>query len=213
MTRHFPPARNAGSAGAILLLRSHRTGALAARLNPLMPKPLNLIVACAENRVIGRDGKLPFDIPEDKAWFYEKTAGTTVVLGRICFEAWTKVLADGRQPVVITRDRTLASSRVRVAANVPDALAIAQALPGEIMICGGQRIYEETLPIADRILLTLVHAEVPGDTYFPEWRHLTWRETWRKESADPNYRYTFSILERDKHTPPLPAPLSRGDSR
>ena len=64
------------------------------------------------------------------------------------------------------------------------------------MICGGQRIYEETLPIADRILLTLVHAEVPGDTWFPEWRHLTWRETWRKESADATYRYTFSVLER-----------------
>ncbi|MDB6114422.1 MAG: folA, partial [Lacunisphaera sp.] len=67
-----------------------------------MPKPLNLIVACAENRVIGRDGRLPFDIPEDKAWFHAKTAGTVVVLGRICFETWPKVLADGRQPVVIT---------------------------------------------------------------------------------------------------------------
>ena len=161
-----------------------------------MPKPLNLIVACAENRVIGRAGKLPFDIPEDKAWFHEKTAGCVVVLGRICFETWPKVLADGRQPVVITSNASLASDRVRVAATVSEALALAQTLPGEIMICGGQRLYEETLPLADRLLLTLVHAEVPGDTYFPEWRHLPWRETWRKESADANYRYTLSILER-----------------
>ena len=159
-------------------------------------KPITLIVACGENRVIGRDGRLPFDIPEDKAWFHDKTAGQTVVLGRICFETWPKVLADGRQPVVITRDHALASDRVRVAGDVTTALAIAQTLPGEIMICGGQRIYEEILPITDRILLTLVHAEVPGDTWFPEWRHLTWRETWRKESADANYRYTFSELER-----------------
>jgi dihydrofolate reductase len=79
---------------------------------------------------------------------------------------------------------------------VPDALAIAQDLPGEIMICGGQRIYEETLPLADRLLLTLVHAEVPGDTYFPEWRHFRWRETWRREGRDANFRYTFSILEK-----------------
>lgn len=163
-----------------------------------MPKPIQLIVACTENRVIGRARRLPFDIPEDKAWFHEKTAGQTVVLGRVCFETWPKVLADGRQPVVITRDRSLASERVRVAANVTDALALAQTLPGDIMICGGQRIYEETLPIADRILLTLVHTELPGDTYFPEWRHRSWRETWQREGRDANYRYTFSILERNR---------------
>lgn len=161
-----------------------------------MPKPLNLIVASAENRVIGRAGRLPFDIPEDQAWFHEKTAGQVVVLGRICFETWPRILADGRSPVVITRNKSLASDRVRVAGNVPDALALAQTLPGEIMICGGQRIYEETLPLAGRLLLTLVHAEVPGDTWFPEWRHLPWRETWRKESRDAHYRYTFLILDR-----------------
>ena len=166
-----------------------------------MPKPLNLIVACAENRIIGRAGRLPFDILEDKAWFHEKTAGQTVVLGRICFETWPRVLADGRSPVVITRNQAIASARVRVAANVTSALAIAQTLPGEIMICGGQRIYEETLPLADRLLLTLVHTEVPGDTFFPEWRHLTWHETWRRESYDANYRYTFSILEKEPGHP------------
>jgi dihydrofolate reductase len=79
---------------------------------------------------------------------------------------------------------------------VPAALELAQTLPGEIMICGGQRIYEETLPLADRILLTLVHTEVPGDTWFPEWRDRPWRERWRREGQDENYRYTFSILER-----------------
>lgn len=161
-----------------------------------MSKPLTLIVACSENRVIGRNRRLPFHIPEDQKWFHDQTAGQTVVLGRICFETWPKVLADGRQPVVITRDQSLASDRVRVAGDVPAALALAQTLPGEIMICGGQRIYEETLPHADRLLLTLVHAEIAGDTFFPEWRHLTWRETWRKQSQDPNYRYTFLTLER-----------------
>jgi dihydrofolate reductase len=168
-----------------------------------MPKPLTLIVACAENRVIGRAGRLPFDIPEDKKWFHDQTAGRTVVLGRICFQTWPRVLDDGRQPVVITSNRALASECVRVAASVAEALDVAQTMPGEIMICGGQRIYEETLAIADRILLTLVHAEVPGDTWFPEWRHLPWRETWRKESQDANYRYTFSRLER----PATPRPV------
>ncbi len=170
-----------------------------------MPKPLNLIVACAENRVIGRAGRLPFDLREDKAWFHEKTAGCVVVLGRVCFETWPKVLADSRRPIVITSDRSLASSEVRVASSVSDALALAQELPGDIMICGGQRIYEETLPLANRLLLTLVHAEVPGDRYFPEWRRLPWRETWRRESADANHRYTFSILEKQADVGGVPS--------
>ena len=178
-----------------------------------MAKPLNLVVACSENRIIGRAGRLPWRIPEDLKHFHDLTAGNICVLGRMCFETWPKVLDDGRQPVVITtqperahlhatnltraqQDCAPASDRVRVAATVTDALAIAQQLPGEIMICGGQRIYEETLPLADRLYLTLVHAEVPGDTTFPEWRHLNWRETSRRESHDASYRYTFSILER-----------------
>ncbi len=159
-------------------------------------KPLTLIVACAANRVIGRAGRLPFDIPEDKQWFHDQTAGTIVVLGRICYETWPRVRQDGRQPVVISANTALASPGVHILPNVPQALARAQQLSGEIMICGGQRIYEATLPLADRILLTLVHADVPGDTWFPEWRNLEWRESWRKESADSNYRYTFSVLER-----------------
>ncbi len=145
---------------------------------------------------MGRAGRLPFDIPEDKKWFLEKTAGTVVVLGRICYETWTQVRQDGRRPVVITSNRALAADGVQIVPDVPSALAAAQALPGEIMICGGQRIYEETLPLADRILLTLVHAQIPGDVWFPEWRHLHWKETWRRESADAHYRYTFSELHR-----------------
>lgn len=161
-----------------------------------MPKPINLIVACTENRVIGIGRKLPFHIPEDQRWFYERTAGTVCVLGRVCYEIWAGVHKDGRRPVVLSTNPDATQGRAPVAPDVPTALALAQTLPGEIMVCGGQRIYEETLPLADRLLLTLVHAEIGGDVYFPEWRHLPWRETWKKESADANYRYTFSILER-----------------
>ncbi len=173
-----------------------------------MVKSLNLIVACAENRVMGVGRRLPFHVPEDKAWFYEKTADTVCVLGRVCYEIWPRVLLDGRRPVVVTSQPELvradaerrfgvgAAARVHVAASVPEALAIAQSLSGEIMICGGQRIYEETLPLINRLYLTLVHAEVPGDVFMPEWRHLPWREAERRESRDANYRYTFLTLER-----------------
>lgn len=169
-------------------------------MQPTPPlRPLRLIVACAENRVIGRDGRLPWHIPEDQRHFHALTAGHVCVLGRICYETWPDACADGRRPVVITRQRTLAQPGVAVAASLAEALAIAEALPGEIFVCGGERIYAETLALAGtrplRLDLTLVHAEVPGDTVFPEWRHLAWRETARRESADAAFRYTFSTLE------------------
>lgn len=163
-----------------------------------MPKLLHLVVACSENRVIGRDGKLPWRIPEDLKFFHDETAGQTCVLGRVCFETWPRATKEGRRPIVITRDRTLERPGVRVASSLADALDIAETLPGEPRICGGERIYAEALALNRpmRLHLTLVHAQVAGDTYFPEWRHLAWREVARRESADVNFRYTFSTLDR-----------------
>jgi dihydrofolate reductase len=163
-----------------------------------VPKLIHVIVACAENRVIGRNGRLPWHIPEDLAFFEGKTAGQICILGRICFRTWPKATRDGRRAVVVTRDRSLARENVHVTDSLANALQIAEALPGEIYICGGQRIYEEALTLERpmRLHLTLVHAEVPGDTFFPEWRHLSWREVARRESADAKYQYTFLTLER-----------------
>ena len=167
-----------------------------------MSKPLHLIVACTENRVIGRDGRLPWHITEDLAFFHEATAGQIVVLGRISFETWPRVSLDGRKPVVISRSTTLQREGVRVATSFADALDVAEELPGKIMICGGARIYEETLALAEStgraltLHLTLIHAEVAGDTLMPEWRHLAWREIARRESADAHFRYTFFTLQR-----------------
>jgi dihydrofolate reductase len=191
-----------------------------------MPKLLNLIVACAENRVIGRDGKLPWHIPEDAQFLHDRTAGNICVLGRVCYDTWPAVHADGRRPVVLTnhplfhapgyaarsRERMETSLRQSghahadpqiehapiVARTLTEALAAAESLPGEIYICGGQRVYEETLALVRpmRLYLTLVHAVIPGDRFFPEWRHLPWRELSRREGADPNYRCTFLTLDR-----------------
>ena len=161
-----------------------------------MLKPLHLIVACAENRVIGRAGQLPWHIAEDTAHFHRETAGQTVILGRVCYETWPQARADGRQPVVISRNAALAQPGVRVAASLDAAIAIADTLPGKIMICGGERIYAEALASTRplRLSLTLIHAEVAGDTFFPEWRHLPWRELSRRENHDANFRYTFFEL-------------------
>lgn len=166
-----------------------------------MPKPLHVIVACAENRVIGRDGRLPWSIREDFAFLEKQTFGQVVVLGRVCFQSWPGA-KNGRHPIVVMSDPGIAQTGVQVATTLPAALAVADRLPGDTYVCGGQRIYEETLAMAvkpDRVFrlhLTLVHAEVPGDRFFPEWRHLSWRELSRRDSADANYRYTFLELER-----------------
>jgi dihydrofolate reductase len=165
-----------------------------------MPKPLHVIVACAENRVIGREGRQPWRLPEDTAFFHAQTVGQIVVLGRICFETWPAATRDGRRPVVVTHRRELARPGVAVAASLPAALAIAESLSGEIYICGGQRIYEETLALPAsrplRLHLTLIHAEIPGDRFFPDWRQQAWTEVSRRESTDQNFRYTFLTLDR-----------------
>lgn len=173
-----------------------------------MARLLHLIVACAENRVIGRDGRLPWRIPEDLKFFHDETAGQICVLGRVCYDSWPRAGADGRRPVVLTSrplaparggDRQQAENAPVVVRSLGDALTAAESLPGEIYICGGERIYEETLALAGtrplRLHLTLIHADVPGDTRFPEWRHLAWCERSRRESADAHFRYTFFTLD------------------
>ncbi len=163
-----------------------------------MTRPLNLIVACAENRVIGRNGQLPWRIPEDWRFFKKQTAGTTVILGRISFQSWKSILDDDRHAIVLSRDRSLARDRVQVAHSLPAAIALAEQSPREIYICGGQRVFEEaiSLPQAERLYLTLVHAHVQGDRTFPAWRHEFPRVLSQRESADENFRYTFHTLAR-----------------
>ncbi len=163
-------------------------------------RPFNLIVSCSENRVIGRDGRLPWQIPEDAHFFREQTAGQIVVLGHICFATWPEATRDGRRPVVVSSHATLARPGVLVAPSLPAALALADDLPGEIYICGGERIYDEAIahPQAARLYLTLVHANVPGDRHFPEWRDRFDHEVASRESGDAHWRYTFLTLERSQ---------------
>ena len=173
------------------------------RLTRFAVKRLNLIVACAENRVIGRGRKLPWHIPEDLNFFHDQTAGAICIMGRICFDTWPRATKDGRRAIVLTH-RPLPQARAGenpaiAVRSFADAVGHAETLPGEILVCGGERIYEDALALAGkrplRLLLTLVHADISGDTFFPEWRHLPWREVARRESADANYRYTFLTLE------------------
>jgi dihydrofolate reductase len=163
-----------------------------------MFRPFNLIAACSENRVIGRAGRLPWRIPEDFLFFQQQTAGQIVIMGRVCHETWTAAAGDGRRPIVLTRNLARAQPGVRVADSLAAALAVADTLPGEIYVCGGQRAFEEAIirPEAARLYLTLIHAEVEGDRHFPDWRPAFTRVVSRREGADATWRYTFLTLER-----------------
>lgn len=163
-----------------------------------MPKTLHLIAACAANRVIGRGGRLPWHLPEDTAYFEAKTAGQICILGRISFLGWPRATHDGRRPIVISRDTTLARPGVIVTNSLSAALASAERLPGEIFICGGEAIYREALALDRplRLHLTLIERDYEGETRFPEWRHLAWREVARESGQTTDPALTFLTLER-----------------
>ena len=162
---------------------------------------LNLVVARAANGVIGRDGGLPWRIPEDLRHFKRLTVGKPVVMGRRTFESIGKPLP-GRHNIVLTRNAGWTAEGVTVVPNLAEAVAAAgldpRARADEIMVIGGAQIYAEALPSATRVYLTEVHAEPAGDTVLPGFDPLLWTELERTdhpaEGVTPGY--SFVTLER-----------------
>ncbi|WP_142848069.1 dihydrofolate reductase [Telmatospirillum sp. J64-1] len=159
---------------------------------------LSLIVAAAENGVIGRGNQLPWHLPGDLKWFKAKTLGKPVVMGRKTFQSIGKPLP-GRPNIVVTRDRSFAAEGITVAHSLQDGLHQAESLldgGDEVMVIGGAEIFRECLPLARRLYLTEVHAEVEGDVYLPEIDRGQWRETFRERHDDGALPYSFVVLER-----------------
>ncbi|MDX1514251.1 MAG: dihydrofolate reductase [Gammaproteobacteria bacterium] len=157
---------------------------------------LSLIVAMAKNRVIGRDNALPWHLSADLKRFRRITMGRPVVMGRKTFESIGRPL-DGRQNVVITRNPQFRPEGVTVAGSVDEALSKAEG--DEVMVIGGQTIYEQVLPRADRIHLTLIDRAFEGDAEFPAIDEDEWREVEREDVApgrDAEFGYSFVTLER-----------------
>lgn len=157
---------------------------------------LTAVVAVADNGVIGREGGLPWHLPADLKHFKAMTMGRPVLMGRRTFESIGKALP-GRRNLVVTR-RPLAVPGVEAVGSIDEALALVADAP-EVAIIGGAQIWRDTLPRIGRIHLTRVHADVDGDTFFPDLDPLHWRETERREQpADERNAYplTFVTLER-----------------
>lgn len=163
------------------------------------------MVAMAENRVIGRDGALPWHLPADFKRLKRLTIGHTLVMGRKTFDSIGKPLP-GRRSIVLTRDPAWHHPGVDVAHRFDDALAMAAAAgEDEIFVFGGAGVFRRALPRADRLYQTLVHAEVEGDVYFPPFDPADWQLVEdQRHPADPRhaYDYSFRRFERRRPAPP-----------
>lgn len=164
---------------------------------------LALIVAVAQNRVIGRDNKLPWYLPNDLKYFKQTTLGKPVIMGRKTYESIGKPLP-GRTNIVITRQTGYQPEGVKVVGTVEDAIKVAESVclidgQEEAMVMGGAEIYGLTLPHCERLYLTEVHAEVEGDAWFPEYEKSEWKEVTREDfkAEGPNpFDYSFVVYER-----------------
>jgi len=164
-----------------------------------------LVVAAAENNVIGKNGALPWHVPSDLKFFRKTTLGKPVVMGRKTFQSIGKPL-DGRPNIVVSRDPEFVADGVYVTPSLDEAVAIARTMAAdlgqdELAIIGGAQVYAAILAQADRIYLTRIHASPDGDAVFPlpdadAWEMIscTRHETGSRDD------YPFSTMVYDRHS-------------
>ena len=165
---------------------------------------VSLIAAMAENGAIGRDNSLPWRLPEDLKRFKALTLGKTVLMGRKTCESIGRPLP-GRRNLVLTRDAGWRADGVTVVHSLGQALGCARDAE-ELVAIGGAEVYRLLMPFARRIYLTVVHADIAGDTFFPDFDPTQWADVeCRNHPADERnaYSFTFVTLER-KSAPEAP---------
>lgn len=157
----------------------------------------SIIVAMSRNRVIGRDNRIPWHLPAELARFRRTTMGHHIVMGRRTWESIGRALP-GRTSVVVSRDRGLRIAGATLAHSLADALAACSG-DREPFVIGGAALIVESLPLARRLYLTVVDAEVDGDTVLPEFDLAPWtavlRELVPADARNP-FGFEFSVLER-----------------
>ena len=166
---------------------------------------ITIVAAMAENRVIGRDGGMPWHLPADLARFRALTMDKPIVMGRLTHDSLGRRVLDGRHNIVLTRQHDFRTPDFQVrnlslVHSLEEALGRAREVASsdvkEIAIIGGASIYEQALPFTNRIHLTEVHASMDGDVRFPELEPGTWREVTREErGADERNGYDMSFIE------------------
>jgi len=159
---------------------------------------ISFIVAMDQNRVIGRNNRLPWHLPADLAFVKKTTWGHPVLMGRKTYESIGRPLP-GRTNVIFTRNRDYRAEGCEIVHTVEEAIAKFDGEGKELFILGGAEIYRLFLPIADRIYATEIAHEFEGDTFFPEIDPEIWREVSRqkgiRDEKNP-YDYDFVVYER-----------------
>lgn len=158
---------------------------------------LAIIVATDEQGLIGRDNDLPWRLSADLQYFRKVTMGKPLIMGRNTHESIGRALP-GRKNIIVTKNKAYKAEGCFVVHSITEA-SIACGDASEVMIMGGASLYEQYLPVADKLYLTLVHAKLEGDTWFPKWQQADWKELSREDhlADDKNeYSYSFIIYER-----------------
>lgn len=157
---------------------------------------ISMIAAMADNRTIGKDNQMPWHLPADFAWFKRCTMGKPVVMGRKTYESIGRPLP-GRLNIVISRDASLIIEGVTTVTSIENALDVVGEVD-EVMIIGGGAIYAACLPMANKLYVTHIEAEIEGDTQFPDWGS-EFKETYSEAyQADEKNAYSmrFTVLEK-----------------
>lgn len=173
---------------------------------------ISFVVAMDENRVIGANGRLPWRLPADMRRFRELTIGHPVLMGRKTYESLPKRFRPlpGRENIILTRQSGYDAPGCQVYHTLEDALA-ALTDAQEVMVIGGAELFEQLLPLADRLYLTLVHGRHAGDVFFPPLDEAAWAEVSReKHPADAEHALSFSFVtvERARGSSSLPVSQS-----
>ena len=162
--------------------------------DPKSTPTLIVIAAMSENRCVGQDGHLPWKLPDEWAYFKKTTHGKPFLIGRKSYESPDGLYSSYRNVVVSTRDDlALAHQPAEQAPSLNEALAML-AGEDEVFILGGVTIFEAMLPRADKLYLTIVHATIEGDAYFPEIDWADWQEVYSKyHETDARHEYAFTV--------------------
>lgn len=154
---------------------------------------ISIIVAMGQNRVIGKNGQLPWHLPTDLQRFKRLTMGHPLLMGRRTFESIGRPLS-GRKTIILSRNPNFRAAGCDVVTDIETALQLASSAE-ELFICGGAEIYQQSLPLTERIYLTRLDFDPDGDTVFPELPRNSFETICTRQFKD-NVDYQFSILQR-----------------
>lgn len=152
---------------------------------------INIIVARSRNGVIGKDGKLPWYLPEDLKFFKEKTIGFPVIMGRKTWESIGKPLK-GRQNVVLTRNPSYQVNNAIKVSSLEEALTL---FIGDIFIIGGATLYKQALPLANKVWITEIDKDFEGNAIFDKLDEKEWKLIW-SEAHQSSLSFKFQCFER-----------------